>query len=126
MLPQGFASDRELIVGQDGDIEFGWESVVYSDLESKINFAWLQILYAQNNTWKEMFDRALKEYAGFLDVDYRLGLWDSGSPQDYEGYIDHQSSAEEGENIEMFDSYEQLLCFLFGPESHITGGNDNE
>jgi len=42
------------------------------------------------------------------------------------GYIDHQSSAEEDENIEMFESMGNLELFLFSSESYIETGNDND
>lgn len=41
------------------------------------------------------------------------------------GYIDHQSSAVEDQNIEMFESMEDLEKFLFSPDSYIETGNDN-
>jgi hypothetical protein len=42
------------------------------------------------------------------------------------GYIDHQSSAEEGQNIDMFDNIENLEKFLFSNDSYIETGNDND
>ena len=45
---------------------------------------------------------------------------------DDEYYIDHQSSASEGECMEMFDSEDALYNFLRFEESYIRGGNDND
>lgn len=45
---------------------------------------------------------------------------------EYSYYIDHQSSAEEGENLEIFDSYEMLRDFLKYEQSMVVGGNDND
>ena len=41
-------------------------------------------------------------------------------------YIDHQSSACEGECMEMFESEDALWNFLRFEESHVRGGNDND
>jgi hypothetical protein len=41
-------------------------------------------------------------------------------------YIDHGSSASEGENTEIFDNDEQLKSFIFNPDSYIQNQNDNE
>ena len=41
------------------------------------------------------------------------------------GYIDHQSSASEGENTEIFESEDTLKHFLFGKGSCIVLDNDN-
>ena len=41
------------------------------------------------------------------------------------GEIDHQSSVEENDNIEMFESKETLIDFLFCKDSYIETGNDN-
>ncbi len=41
------------------------------------------------------------------------------------GYIDHQSAACDGENLEMFENDDALARFLFGKESRIVLDNDN-
>lgn len=44
----------------------------------------------------------------------------------YDYYIDHQSSVEEGENMEIFKDENALYKFLAFDGSYIQGGNDNE
>ena len=41
-------------------------------------------------------------------------------------YIDHQSCATEGSNLEMFRDRDSLKRFLFAKGSFIQCGNDNE
>lgn len=41
------------------------------------------------------------------------------------GYIDHSSSACEDQNLEMFETEENLKNFLFNNSSYIQNDNDN-
>ena len=125
--------------------EFGWENTVYESFGSKLNFCALQILYLKEyfkpsgeNTffietyaqrmphgtdWTYYFDMLKHVCKSYLDIDIELreDLYDDDT-----GYIDHQSCAGEGENMEMFESNDSLITFLFSKESYIQGGNDNE
>jgi hypothetical protein len=106
------------IVGASGETEFGWGPNSIFDTASRINFAYLQCLYSRKygKQWLNMFENVLKDYMGVTDIVYLL---------DDNAYIDHQSSAEEGANTEIFDDEETLASFLFGKNSRIELDNDN-
>jgi len=80
----------------------------------------------QNNggtKYMDMLVDTLKNELRCSDVINKLTLddWDSEN----HSYIDHQSSASEGQNIEMFESEISLFNFLFSSDSSIQTGNDN-
>lgn len=120
----------------EAEYEFGWDFERYYDVKDKINFAIIQALDAGDKKWeyKDMLRRVLQEQLNReckehpvldLKIDYNRFYWDSiseGNP----AYIDHQSAAREGENLEIFESEEALENFLFNKNSYIQGGNDNE
>ena len=108
-----------------GETEFGWEEKEINDVGSKINFAYLQTMYAANPRWLGMLEKVIREATGVTEITWKLV--DEYDPKDGRqwGYIDHQSSAEEGKNTEMFDSEEDLKAFLFGSGSYIHEDNDN-
>jgi len=122
-----------------GTTEFGWEPEDHGDLGSLINFAYLQIYRKRSQAdwkkdqktsyvadrWLKMLESILKKNLGVKKIKWNL-------TNDYKpdkhlsyGYIDHQSSAEEDQNIKMFDSPEDLERFLFSPDSFIHTDNDN-
>jgi hypothetical protein len=100
-------------VGEQGETEFGWQFDRYEDIHSRINFAYLQAVGDQE--WQLMLEKVIKENSIVEFVDL-IGL---------NGYIDHQSAACEGENVEMFNSEQALKDFIFGKGSYIQCGNDN-
>lgn len=117
--------------------EFGWEQTDYRDFESKLCFACLQACYHDGiddrgvpvlGDWHEMIERVLKKELNLTKVEFFLTTGGECDPQ-YgflsPGYIDHQSSAEENENTEIFDSDRALSDFLFNEGSYIHGDNDN-
>lgn len=110
-----------VVDGSQGETEFGWSSNTYFDIYSKINFAYMQALYIENDDWIEMLEDVIKENSEVTDIDWVLNTDNVG----VFAYIDHQSASYEGENIEMFDSKEDLTWFIFGPNSEIVTGNDN-
>lgn len=113
----------EFEVGKLGETEFGWGPETIDDIFSRINFAYIQALYGHKD-WVDMLDDVLKEY---LKVDTIVNC----ITVDYDvdnlicGYIDHASSAQEGQNTEIFDDRDTLIRFLFGPKSYIELDNDN-
>jgi len=112
---------------ENGEKEFGWDVVQYTD-ESKINFAYLQAMYADRPDWANMITKLLKENLGIEHISIDIA-W-CNSKYGYIklpdcGYIDHQSNAAENTNTEIFDSEENLKYFLFCDESYIQGDNDN-
>lgn len=76
-------------------------------------------------TWLEMLENVLKRRSGANEIVWKITTsYDDQSSLTW-GYIDHQSSAVEGENTEIFESEETLERFLFGPQSRIELNNDN-
>lgn len=120
----------------EAEYEFGWDFERYYDVKDKINFAIIQALDSGDKKWEyqdmlrkvlqKQLNRECKEQPVLtLRIDYNRFYWDSVSEED-QAYIDHQSSAREGENLEIFESEEALENFLFNKNSYIQGGNDNE
>lgn len=107
-------------IGKNGETEFGWSVETHSDVHSRINFAYLQARDREPNgsAFMQMLFEAIKEATG------RLPTVDAEIQKD--GYIDHQSSSSEGQNIEMFDDIDTLKRFLFDDSSYIETGNDND
>ena len=72
-----------------------------------------------------MLEEVLKEAFGIEDVD--VNIWaDENDANGHFAYIDHQSNCGDGENTEMFESKEALQAWLFGENSYVMTGNDNE
>lgn len=93
----------------------------------KIHYSPLSISSKQA---KKMLDETVFKVLGMKlsyppDIDYNdpTSTWKS---QEEWGYIDHQSSACDGSNLEMFESPEALTQFLFDNNTYIQGGNDND
>jgi hypothetical protein len=76
-----------------------------------------------------MLTRVIKKHTGADIVVYNIAEFDdyvyNRTDGKASGYIDHQSSAEEGMNMEIFNSDHKLKCFLFGKGSKICLRNDN-
>ena len=118
-----------------GETEFGWDERTYKNLGDKLNFCAIQILelkryvdegyeiYAKDELpfglniqlYEDMLKDVCKTY---MNIDIRLKY-------NEDCYIDHQSCSTEGENMDMFKDKDSLEKFLFNPESHIVGDNDN-
>jgi hypothetical protein len=111
----------DIVFGRLGETEFGWGTYVVRDIYSRINFAYLQTQYAEKHL--DMLEEVIREHIG-SDVPI---TWDMSidSCADNWAHIDHQSSAVEDENMEIFDSEENLKDFLFGKGSYIQLDNDN-
>lgn len=122
ILKDAYVGEDIVVDGYFGETEFGWEFCKYNSFGDRLIFAYLQTQYAQNNSWLKMLENVVKDHTGCKNIKWEVSL-------DYNSngwaYIDHQSSASEGENIEMFDNEESLINFLFNENSYIQGGNDN-
>jgi hypothetical protein len=114
-----------LEVGKEGETQFDWGPDVIHGIYSRINFAYLQAYeYSNNEEWRKMLDEVIKDNSEITHIDCFLtpeyhtkgNIW---------GYIDHQSSAAEGENIEIFNDKETLRRFIFDSDSKIILDNDN-
>jgi hypothetical protein len=134
-LIPAYASFRHMLddngnlrIGEQGEAQFGWTPEDHTDFWSRANFCYLQACYARRMEWVNMLNETL---VGTLDV--RGIVWTLQNPEtdDYDtpdlryAYIDHQSNAGDGENIDMFDSPERLEDFLFCEGSKIHTDNDN-
>lgn len=124
-----FVDGDDLLVGIRGVTEFGWEVTYYKDMWDRINFAYLQALASGHELWVDMLELILKKHFRCDKIVYMITDDWQGSTNEYGevkyGYIDHGSSASEGENIEMFASSSALERFLFCSDSYIRGDNDN-
>lgn len=123
--------------GESSTVEFGWGPETIYDVESRINFAYLQTLANTDptsvifinsldgeKTWLDLLEKVIKNYTGATDIIW--GITDNSDVKDKTfGQIDHQSSAYEGENTQIFESEEVLKRFLFDVESKIELDNDN-
>jgi len=114
----------EIVLGECGETEFGWEFMNHHDFYSKLNFAFLQTTYSKKRggRWYNMIEAVLLS-AGIKIVGNSIN--DSYSGPGFFGYIDHQSSAIEDRNTEIFESEDVLKRFLFSKDSYIEQGNDN-
>ena len=107
-----------------GCTEFGWGPDVLKDADSRINFAYIQAKMVENHEWMNMLREVIMEYLECHDV--IINITDQYSSKDgVWGYIDHQSAACDGENIEIFENKEVLKRFLFCEDSKIVLDNDN-
>lgn len=123
---------KHIFVGNSklGTYEFGWGPATHTDEGSKILFAYMQTQYRmevnkeEGERWLAMLNKVVKEelqvdrVKWHLHMDYELGEQDTA-------YIDHQSNATEGANMELFDDEQTLKYFLFNPKSSIIEDNDN-
>lgn len=107
--------DGNLDLGHEGEVEFGWGPDVITDMDSRINFAFIQAEY--NTEWMKMLEDVIKHEVGCETITWNVN--------DRYAYIDHQSSAGEGSNTEIFDDEDTLRRFLFCDDSSIHLDNDN-
>jgi hypothetical protein len=136
---KGYVSLNEygdtLHAGSIGEIEFGWGPEKIEGIGARINWAYLQSRYANpeeedpllekahaavygvRNKHLVMLEEVIKENSSIKEIDWGHVFED--------GYIDHQSSAAEDRNMEIFDSKESLKDFIFGKDSYIQLDNDN-
>jgi hypothetical protein len=128
-----YAKDNILVVDKDfGTCQFGWGPETIYDAPSKIIFAYLQILYIKEYDpgaeFKKIADDCLDMLENVIinNTNVKAIVWDIVI-NDYNNfsYIDHASSAAEGQNTEIFDSEDTLKDFIFGSNSYIRLDNDN-
>lgn len=115
---------------RDYTCEFGWERCIYSNIMERLNFAAIQTRYVTENPlkyedWTDKIITVVKEDFGETHPGCELNVEFDYGKNSYDCYIDHQSSAIEGENTEMFDSEGNMYDFIFDAESYIQGDNDN-
>lgn len=126
-IPDSSIHDGIYYIGKEGETEFGWGEYAVSGVHTRINFACLQSYYASNEKWQKMLFDAI--YHNNPNIEQIVVMLDVNDDEELEetvwGYIDHQSSASEGENTEMFDDMDSLERFLFDINSYIQLDNDN-
>ena len=100
------------------------------DIYSRIAFAMLQCeaLSKEPYPYQKWYLRGSETKEGKLlikliksESNLKL-LWDLSK----DSYIDHASRADEGENTEIFKSYDILKQFIYAPDSTIYLNNDND
>ena len=133
-----------IVAGALGINEFGWDQAEYCDFYSKLNFCCLQLQDMAPNEeehFTECLEKAITDGSVVATKQEQLlkmlmkVLKDHGCSKlefpvpdkqwDRWGYIDHQSSVTEGQNMGMFESEGTLCQFLFCERSHIVTDNDN-
>ena len=125
--------DDTYVIGENGEAEFGWTPVDIQDIDSRINFCHLQSKYLAGK-YDAMIESVIKGNSkikhihSILTDDYYSDISIDNDPPRYKtkwGYIDHQSAAIEGQNLEMFESESTLEKFIFDSGSYIHTDNDN-
>lgn len=111
----------EVILGEHGTTEFGWEIKNHTDFYSRLQWAYLQAEHTSNEEWHEMITDALDSEGITITGNIMNDEWDK--PGKVYAYIDHQSVG--GRNSEIFDSLGELKQFLFAPDSYVHTDNDN-
>lgn len=125
-----------LIPCEQGSHNFSGEEIWYNTTLDRINFAFCQLLYLCGETFPPEKDSDdYEEYEMFLEA---LGM-EGYSPKfimtekeakyeqqsiygmSFDFYIDHSSSAVEGQNLEIFNNARDLHDFLFNFGSGIQG-----
>ncbi len=102
--------------------EFGWDQTTYTDVDSRLSYAWIYATEWANSdpTFLERFKEVVCEHTGGTDVEPMR----SGCTYYPAGYIDHQS-VEDGQLHYIFADRATLKSFLFDAGSTIVTDNDN-
>lgn len=125
--------DDTYVIGEYGETQFGWTPEDIQDIDSRINFCHLQSKYLDGK-YDDMIESVIKVNSkikhihSILTDDYYSDISIDNNPPRYQtkwGYIDHQSAAYEGQNLEMFESESTLEKFIFDSGSYIHTDNDN-
>ncbi len=119
-------TDTLVVNSSLGRTEFGWGPERLFGCSIMLIFSYLQVQYTQEKWLQEnrlvMLENVIKKVLGVKHIVWEIGdKWD----KDGRSYIDHQSSAKEGKNTQMFQNEETLEHFIFSPNSHITLDHDN-
>jgi len=129
-LRKAYGNRSHLEISSDlGCHEFGWENTKYTSFWDKVMFAFIQADYMRKEhpNWLFRLEKALKDTLKVKNLIWGISTdWERADKGKVQAYIDHQSASIEGENIEIFESDETMMRFLFSTGSYIQGGNDNE
>jgi hypothetical protein len=109
-----------------GEYQFGWGPETITDIGSRLNFAAIQAYFPFEKKRVDMLDEVLFTELGISSLEMSLvDFNDTENTGEFMAYIDHQSAASEGMNLEMFDSITNLISFIFSESSRIELDNDN-
>lgn len=129
-LREAYGNRSYLEISADlGCHEFGWENTKYSSFWDKVMFAFIQADYMRKEhpNWMFRLEKVLKDTLNVQEIFWGISTdWERPDKDKQQAYIDHQSASTEDNNIEMFESDEAMMNFLFSTGSYIQGGNDNE
>jgi hypothetical protein len=123
-LMEPFDVGDVLNLGEHGETDFGWGPDTISGVHSRLNFAYIQTQYVKNEKWEKMLRDVVRDFLGCEITPVITVDWKDNSLKT--AYIDHQSSAIEGQNTEIFKDVETLRNFLFDKNSYIELDNDNK
>lgn len=127
------------IPNDEGWYSFGGDERWYGAILDRINFAFCQLLYlceeefppkseSSGYDYYTMFNDALEQEGikpnFILTAGQAKEVGQSIYGMSYDLFIDHQSSAVEGQNLEIFANQDVLHDFLFNFGSGIQGGYD--
>jgi len=124
-LRKAYTGTPLIVDYQFGHTEFGWGPDEFSDVGTKIIFAYLQYLYVKDNhpEWLVMLEKVITDNLEVTSIEWKIDL-EYHENGDF-AYIDHQSNSADGENTDMFNGEDYLARFLFNSKSNITLDNDN-
>ena len=117
----GYAPDEDGVVRFNAE-EFGWSQETFTDVASRLAYAWIYIKdwsAGREDEFMQNFLDVVLEHTGGTSVE----CVEYGQFYPY-GYIDHQSV--EGADLHyIMENKEILKNFLFGAGSYIETDNDN-
>lgn len=116
--------DKPYILGQNETTDFGrgnWKE--YRSFHTKINYLALNCLFSPDETlWQHNLEFVLKKHLRCSYVDWEFL---SELENDYDAYVDHQSTISERPDFEvLLTDIDVCERFLFGKQSVIYFGGD--
>lgn len=124
---------------KDAETDFNWDTNIYRDFDTKLNYAYLQTLYADDQSLKEMLFEVIREVLGKdLIIEEKLTIdkyvfYEENEDGELiiendmmEGSIDWQSIYGNSPVPEiLFSTKEFLRSFLFSPDSFLVFGHED-
>ena len=132
LWPKGEYNQSVYTIGSNGEREFNWGIDNLYGFDTKVNWLYLQAQYSdeikKGNAKKYIakLKKVIREYTGATEVKSILDIKTAYDKDGIYCYIDHQSCGGEcPENIEIFESEDQMIQFLFSDKSYVHLDNDN-
>lgn len=127
---EGYEYKRGIEIKPDWDGEFGWNWDAWYTTEEKLAYICRCIMDAD---WKNTHDSDKGIYDALRPLQERLenlGVYFEIPTAEYLdkhwGYVDHGNEYYTSDIVDILETDESLLSFLFNPNNGIDGGNDNE